>query len=545
VLYEELNPIRRRRLHQRIGETLEALHGQVGEAGTEADDGSLERAQGLAYHFAQAGDLARSLRYAREAARNAERVFAHDEALKFLEQARESAEALNRSDSVAEVDEAIGDIHEARGMIRPAVESYERALSRTPTPHGRAALKAKIGNAYAPVGDPRGLACLREAVAELDAKTQTSALALATALIGRYHHYRTEHSKAIEYLEHARQLAEPLDDAETLCNVYTYLAGAHQHLLLYEQSDRWARASIALGERKVFPQAVALGNEFLAENSAARGLWDQALAFAEEDHHQARRIGSLAREAWSGFARVSGLYGKGDLAGARAAALGALALCERIGEQRLGAWLDHAAALAAADLGDDEAARAHAERAWDRARELNQLVLSALALNALGYAAMRRADVPGALGWYDQYLPLVRETENGIARHLVLACAAEAFLCAGRLNAAAQLAEQAIALAEFAKAPHYVALGRRVQAQVFAARDQHPEAGRALAEAITLFERLGSRLELARALSLHGAFALRRGEREVGRADLERARHFFAAMGAARDLARAEELLRQ
>ena len=30
VLYEELNPIRRRRLHQRIGETLETLHGQRG-----------------------------------------------------------------------------------------------------------------------------------------------------------------------------------------------------------------------------------------------------------------------------------------------------------------------------------------------------------------------------------------------------------------------------------------------------------------------------------------------------------------------------------
>ena len=95
VLYEELNPIRRRRLHQRIGETLEALHGMGLAAGSAAD----ERAQDLAHHFTLAGDLAKSMAYSRRAARDAERMYAHDEALKFLEQARESAEALRRIDA--------------------------------------------------------------------------------------------------------------------------------------------------------------------------------------------------------------------------------------------------------------------------------------------------------------------------------------------------------------------------------------------------------------------------------------------------------------
>ena len=249
VLYEELNPIRRRRLHQRIGETLEKLRAVPASGGTMATEPD-GRAQDLAYHFAQAGDLQKSLTYSRRAARNAERVFAHDEALKFLEQARESAAALNRADELAAVDEQIGDIHEARGMIRLAVESYERALSGATTREARAAIKARIGNAYVPVGDSRGLVCLEQALSELDPRTQTNALALATALVGRYYHYRTEHRKAIEFLERARQLAEPLDDPETLCNIYSYLAGAHQHLLQYDESDRWARATITLGEHR-------------------------------------------------------------------------------------------------------------------------------------------------------------------------------------------------------------------------------------------------------------------------------------------------------
>ncbi|HEY2970311.1 MAG TPA: AAA family ATPase [Casimicrobiaceae bacterium] len=543
VLYEELNPIRRRRLHQRVGETLEQLYGTAASSGEEAGARADEHAQDLAYHFSLAGDLPKALTYSRRAAQNAERVFAHDEALKFLEQARESAEALNRVDDVATVDEAIGDIHEARGLIQPAVESYERALSGATGREARAALKAKAGNAYVPVGDPRGLAYLEEAVAELDPKTQTNALALATALLGRYYHYRTEHRKAIEFLERARQLAEPLDDPATLANIYTYLAGAHQHLLLYEDSDRWARASIALGERRNFPAAIATGNEFLAENMAGRGHWEASLVFAARDREQAAKIGSLARTAWSEFCNAQSFHGKGELLQGRDAALAALRLCEQIGEDRLATWLEPVAAAIAADMGDDTEARLHAERGWARARQLDQLLLSAWALNGLGYAAMQRGDLAEALEWYEQYVPLVRDTENAVARNLILGRAAEAFLRSGRVDDAARLVDQAMAVAVFAKAPHYHAIARRVQGQIFATLDKDDDALCAFDEVVATFEQAGSRLEHARALYHRAALRLNGGEDEAARADAVRARNAFAAMGAVRDRDLAQELL--
>ena len=226
----------------------------------------------------------------------------------------------------------------------------------------------------------------------------------------------------------------------------------------------------------------------------------------------------------------------------------ALALCEQIGEDRLATWLDPIVAVIAADLGDDDAARTHAERAWERARQLNQLMLSAWALNALGYAAMQRGDLPGALAWYEQYVALVRDTENGVVRSIIMARAAEAFLLAGRVEDAAQLAEKAIAVTESAKAPHYAALARRVQAQVFAARGDHAAALRAFTEVIASFTQLGSRLELARTVYLRAALLLDRGEsgeREAARADLVSARDNFVAMGAAHDRRRVEELLRE
>jgi tetratricopeptide (TPR) repeat protein len=470
-------------------------------------------------------------------------VFAHDEALKFLEQARESAEALNRVDEIAAVDEAIGDIHEARGLIQPAVESYERALMKATTAPARAALKAKAGNAYVPIGDPRGLAYLDEAVAELNPKTQTNALALATALLGRYYHYRTEHRKAIEFLERAQQLAEPLDDPATLTNIYTYLAGAYQHLLLYDESDRLARATIALGERTKFVPAIAFGNEFLAENAAGRGHWDDTLAYAAKDAEEARKSGSLARGVWSEFSRVQALHGKGALAEGLEVTIAALELCEQIGEERLATWLGAMAAVIAADLGDDETARRHAERGWERARHLNQLVLLAWTLNALGYAAMQRGNVPAALECYEQYVPLVRDTENAVGRNVTMGRVAEGFLRVGRMKEAEQLVAQAIALAQFGGAPHYLALANRVQGQIFVAHKEDDHAMRAFDDAIAAFTKIGSRLELARALYHRSALLRDRGEDETWRVDAVRARDAFAAMGAVRDRALAEQLL--
>ena len=546
VLYEELNPIRRRRLHQRIGEMLETLHGASVQEGEVTGKGADEHAQDLAHHFMQAGDLQRSLAYSRRAARNAVRVFALDEALKFLEHARESAEALHSNDDLNVIDEALGDIHEARGTILPAVESYERALAGSTTLEARAALKAKLGNAYVPLGDPRGLAYLEEAIAELNPQSQPNALALATALIGRYFHYRTEHRKAIEFLERARLLAEPLDDAGTLSNIYTYIAGANQHLLQYDESDRWARASIALGERKKFPYAIASGNEFLAENAASRGRWDEALAFAELDRVHGARSGSRARVAWSGFPQVVSLHGKGELMAAQEAAQVALEVCKQIGEDRLATWIDPMIAIIAADLGQDDAARVHAERGWARAQELDQLVLLAWALHAAGCVAMHRGDVHGALEWYEQCVRLVRDTENGVARILILGSAAETFLCAGRVDEAAALANQAIAVAEFAKAANILALARRVQGQIFVVQHKYDDALRAYDEAIVTFTKIGCRLELNRALYHRASLQLAHGdaaEKAAARADAIRARDAFAEMGAVHDRERTEQLL--
>ncbi len=204
------------------------------------------------------------------------------------------------------------------------------------------------------------------------------------------------------------------------------------------------------------------------------------------------------------------------------------------------------AAVIAADLGNDALARTHAERGWVRARELEQLVLSGWALNALGYAAAMRGDQSESLAWYEQHVALIRDSEGAVIRNLTLANAAEGYCNAGRLAEALQLVDEAIATSQFGHAVHFYSVGFRVRGRILAAQEQIADALVAFDAAIAHFEKLGSRLELARARTQRAAVQLAHGDaaqQQAARAEATAARAAFVAMGAVRDAALAGGLL--
>ena len=170
VLYEELNPVRRRRLHQRLAESLERLPGG--------------QVQNLAYHYLQGGDLHKGLHYALLAAQQSQKLFAYDDALRYYQYAFECAEALNIPEQLAEIRRANGDIYFLQGTFYTAVNSFQQALELEKSPEQRAVLKSRIGIAYAQVGDKRGLGFLQEAQGELHPASQVDDLAYNLTAMG-------------------------------------------------------------------------------------------------------------------------------------------------------------------------------------------------------------------------------------------------------------------------------------------------------------------------------------------------------------------------
>ena len=527
VLYSELLSIRRRRLHQRIGEGLLRLYTPDLEP----------HAQELAHHFIESGDLEKGLQFACSAAQQATKIYAHDEAVLYYHRAAECAEALNRIDEQTSIAEAIGDIYYNTGPFETAIEAYQHALNLADSPVKRAELGAKIGATFAKFGDERGVAYLKVSLEQLDPLTQVETKARALAMLGRFHHYRGQGKKAIEYLEEARLLAEPLGEPDLLTDIYSYLCGAYQWTGQYKQSNEWAQRTLEYGEQINFPNAIALGYEFLAENAFIRGEWLDSLAFAARDREIGEKIGSQDRVGWSEMSTAFAYHALGELSLGLAAANRGAELAQAIGNTRLEVIVRAWRAQIACDLGDEPQLRTDLDFILNQAGRSQQYQMYDWSYNTLCYVhAMRRewTELLESVEKYEEYTQRRHENWNMLA-YLGLGMLQEATQSSEEYHSTPRNTESIVDQAYywFIMARYEQAFGR-VEAAL-----------QAYTLSIQFFTAQGARLDHARTLVWRAELLISQGQDDLGRADLVIAQQIFQACGARPDLERAERLLAQ
>ncbi len=342
VLYEELNPIRRRRLHRHAAEGLErrGVECEIERQGV-LTSCTVER---LAYHYIQAGDYEHGLDYAKRAAAAAESVFAIDEVIAAYSRALECAESLSLVDEQLALEEAIGKTYLLHGDLIPAAEHFERAMMLTKDPLVRARLQCEAAQSLVANGNQRGVEYLHEALKVLDPVKHPLETANALANEARFHHLAGRHRKAIELLTRAAELIEPVissgsfssAQAPMISQVYPYLAGAHQHYGLFEDSNEWARRAMALGERLNISFMQAMGWEFLGENAIHLGEYARALEYCEHEREIVERIHSRERRAWTHFVAAMSAWRSGDTTRSDREYSEGIAIAEATGERRVG-----------------------------------------------------------------------------------------------------------------------------------------------------------------------------------------------------------------
>ena len=533
VLHDELNPIRRRRLHQRIAEGLEKLHA------ARLDD----HLEDLAYHFSESTDFQKGLTYSISAAEAAEQVYAHEEALAHYDRARECAEALERADARGEIEQGIGVVHGARGDFPASLASFDRAIGLATDAPTRALRQMMAGEVCTRTGDPRGPDYLNAALAALDPVTQANARAATIGHLGRYHHYAGDPAEALRLLQEAFRIAEPLDDTGTLCHLYSYMAGAYQHTGEFEASIGVARQAIAFGERKGSLPIQAIGCEFISEDSFMLGRWKDTVEYSDRNFALGQRIGSLDRMAWSRYAAFIGRMIAGRPREARPLAEECFRLCERVGERRLLTLSRTQYCVVLSDLGEEREALEILDATTREADESGQYMLRVAARET-------RVRVLGDLERWPEAAAIARELLGVIegAKHTMsLVFTAPPVVRALVESGEMELAERWI--------PRFLEQCRRSKALLFEAgmhrsiahfqirRAEHEAAAASFGTAIEMMEAGDSRLELGRSLAERSALRAARGDVAGSRSDLERAAGLFEECGAPRDLGRARQTL--
>jgi tetratricopeptide (TPR) repeat protein len=526
VLHEELNPIRQRRLHQRIAESLERL--QTTRPGDFVED--------LAYHFAQGSDLEKGLTYSLAAAAQARKVYAHEEALEHLERARDCAEALEDTSRLATIEMEIADVHDSRGEPQRSAEHGERALALTTDARARGAIRARLGAFYVTVGDARGREHLEKALQELDPESQKLDVARALMAIGRYEHLKGRHASSVDHLTRAREMVRPPDDPHLLVMVLTYLAGAFQHSVEFDKSIAFAREAIEVGEQYQLPLGVAGGWEFIAEDSYLMGRPREALHAAEMDRSVGERAGAIDRVAWANFAFMHSHRILGELDLAVEAARRCLALAHRLGETRLESVAGSGLAFALFERGDLDEALEQARTSCALADAGGQLYPRVDTRLVLGMVKIRSGDHAGGAADILAIEAYLEGSDNRGVALLWAAWGATALVEAGDATGAGHLLECARPIAETAGSQLYDSRIRAAEAGLLALRGDGDAARASFDATIELLEQMEARQLLGRALIGRAKVRLETGDGVGAQRDRARAIELFEACGARLDL---------
>ncbi len=327
AFYERAGPVERAGLHRTLLGRYEAAR----SAGERVPASELVR------HALALADAARVARYAREAAREAEAVYAHQSAVRYYELAIASSPPAGRPPllvalaeallSAGRYDEAaaaagralasspegpavwsvLASAHFARGRYAEATEALERALAARgrPSPRSRWALARQALAAWAPGPPAAPAAADDDEVEVLDTLATfyffTDTFTFVATLLAAYRRLRDD----------------PRPDARMWASAsFAVLA----HLLGLRALARAACASAEALEPQASPEGLARTLTKLALYHQIRHASDEGLDAARRAADACRRVGDLWGLASSLDMQASMRFARGDLAGAARAA---------------------------------------------------------------------------------------------------------------------------------------------------------------------------------------------------------------------------------
>jgi len=362
-----------------------------------------EFAEILAYHAENAGDGARTARYAMLAGHRSARVFAADEAIRWYGRALEASESIpaeERADLVAEIALSRGEALEQLGKFPEAEPDYRRAIDAA-SEGADPLLVARGLSSLAHVlwlmdRYEEAQAVLPDALERARAAGATNVLAKLLYTAGTIQFGRGDFTRALAFHQEALAEAQAAGDLEGeawarhgLCETHLFL-GPHDRML--EEGLEADRLLRSIGQRPM-----AYHNLYMvAYAHATLGRFEEARAAAEASIVGNRELGNRRDETFAVGSRALVALLAGDLGQAIEAVEESEALAQTIEAPRLlfATQALHASVLQ--QLDDRERARPDVQKAMAISDQLGTLFYRPTILALDGWIRARDGDRDGA-----------------------------------------------------------------------------------------------------------------------------------------------------
>ena len=528
-LYQQLGQAERRLLHTDVAAALENCYGE------QADEFAVQ----LAHHYYSAGDDRQALSWFTQAAENASRVHANDEAYAHYTRALELAQRVSVDPaSVIRLYLGHGLVCQTLGDFEGALADYESALHLARSA-GEDNVEHLEWRALVDLGrlwTARDYSCahdrFQDALELAHHLGDPSLLAGSLNWMGNWYLNQENPQAAIEHHQEALGIFEQVGDRRNLATTLDLLGIANLHV-----AD--LAASVAYYDR-----AIVLFRELgdlptLASSLTGRGhsgLWKRTVPALvpstvpshprrdlEEAIRISREIGSPDGEAWAlwsvGLLRiVHGQYGQ-----ALEAAVGGLQIATQI-EHREGMAASRCVlGFLYAELLTPARARQHLEVALTLAEELHNRVLILWATGALAAAYCLLDDVAHAQACLETVLSAETPMDTLYKRYC-WAMRAELALCHGDPTLALDIVGRLIASAPGMSPGRVITFLWKVKGEALAAMGQMEQAHTMLQEAVENAHATGERFLLWRLHASLGWLCLAMGRHSEADKELSTAR---------------------
>jgi tetratricopeptide (TPR) repeat protein/tRNA A-37 threonylcarbamoyl transferase component Bud32 len=293
VVHEEVSHLRHNKLHDSVGNALEKVYSK-----------NIDQHFGeLAYHFLEGGDKEKALQYFLKAGEKAQRIYAHSEALSYLEHALELLEEKeNNLGQKVKIIEKLGDLKAWMGEADAGMEYWIRALTlwnKSGDKRNIAGLHAKMAWWLWNVSGNKEKAAEHHRMALEILEKEPESVELASLYEDISHMlWRTgESAEALSWAQKALKLAERLDASEVLAWCYNDLGVLNVKLGESEKALQYYEQGLKIALEKNFAFATTLYNN-LCDFYFGIGELQKMFETAKEGSELARKLGNPYGLVW-------------------------------------------------------------------------------------------------------------------------------------------------------------------------------------------------------------------------------------------------------
>ncbi len=294
VLYEEISPLKRKRLHDLVGKALEKAY-----------SGTLEEHMGeLAVHFLESGDDEKALDYHLRAGEAAKKVYANIEAASHFRSAYELLK-MNGEDPVKLINilETLADLEELTGDYDACLQHRNQELmllEKMGEKHKIAKLYRKMSFVHwmrkGNVNEAKEYQ--DKALQILQSEHESPDLASLKLDIADMLWHTGDQNKAYDVVEEALEISERLNDAETITHAYQFKG----KLLSFRGESESALKCL----KRALKLATDHGNllmeiecySTLGAGTSRTTEHESTIGYFQKGYELARKVGALSSQSW-------------------------------------------------------------------------------------------------------------------------------------------------------------------------------------------------------------------------------------------------------